>query len=216
MRRAFFALILLLTFTLSFSSVTLAAPAHIGASTELAIAKDLEATVSRVNANTGVWSKRPSSALEFGALNFKSGKDASDKEWMLFLPDYYFAIDVSAKNGSLPVDGSIQVTYNEGSNPNAPGHGLGYKATLTYCKTYFASTGDFKNNKTTDSILGKVLIKDGFTVPTSAVRADWLRIYVGIVTLDPKASPADPAGAEVFSPADKAGAYSGGLVITLM
>jgi hypothetical protein len=204
----------LVSLTLFFSSAALAAP--IAASTELAIAKDLEVKINRVNANDGSWDAKTVDALEFGALNFKSGTDGNGKQWTLFLPDYYFAIDVSAKKGSLPVNGSIQVTYVEGSNPNSPGHGLGYKATITYCNTYFASKGDLKNKKTTDSVLGKVLIKDGFALPVSAIKGGWLRLYVGIATLDPNAALPDPSGAEVFSPADKSGDYSGGIVVTLI
>jgi len=210
MKRLFLAFV----FFLSLASVSLAAP--IAASTELAIATDVEATVSRVDAASGAWTKQASRALEFGGLKLKTGKKPDGTEWSLFLPDYYYVIDIGPKKGTFPAHGSIQINYNEGANPNAPGHGLGYKATVTYCKTYFASRNDWKNKKTTDAILGKVLIKDGFSLPISAVEDGWLRLYVGIVTNDPNANPADPSGAEVFSGADKAGNYSGGLVITLI
>ena len=125
----------------------------------------------------------------------------------IYLPDHYFFIDIAPSGGSN-VD--VTLSYNEGANPNAPAHGLGWKATTTFMKV----TG---STETPLSALGpKKMLKDlsGEHITPAETSGAFLRVYLGIVTKDPSAAIPDPAASEVFSAADKPGSYDGALVIT--
>ncbi len=203
-------------------SVALAAPAPIAASTLLNVATDISAAVSQIDSKgtatptDDTWAIAPGGALAFGTLSLKTGTDPMGRTWSVFLPQYYFAIDIGFPDGGMPSGKSIVVAYGSDVRPPGATSGLGDKATITYCRTYFAAPGDWELNRTTDAVIEKKLLKDGNTVPTSAITGGWLRMYVGIVTLDPTAVPVDPAGAQIFSPSDITGTYSGAVTISLV
>jgi hypothetical protein len=222
MRLSILSLVTCVGLSVLFCSVALAAPGPIAASTTLNVATDISATVSQIDSKgtatptDDTWAAAPGGTLSFGTLSLKTGVDPQGRTWSVFLPQYYFAIDVGFPDGGMPTSKSIGVTYGSDVRPAGATKGLGDKATITYCKTYFAAPGDWALKKTTDSVIEKKLLKDGNTIVTSAIAGGWLRMYVGIVTLDPAAVPLDPAGADIFSPSDITGTYSGTITISLI
>jgi len=155
-------------------------------------------TATGVNFNTAV----NGSTLSFDPVTYRDNIG-------IYLPDHYFFIDVGPQAGSANVD--VTVSYVEGANPNSPSHGLGWKATIVFVKivgtteTFMSSHGPKKMLKdlSGEHVTAAELSGGGF-----------LRMYMGFVTKDPAAAIPDPAASEVFSAADRAGAYSGSLVIT--
>jgi hypothetical protein len=167
-------------------------------------------TVTRVDTSTtpNTRSAVSGSALSFGTLHLVTNTDGSS----LFLPNNYFVIDVAAVGGAGSTD--VTLAYTEGSNPNSPGHGLGYKSVATLVKV--SGSGSSQTEAVTAH--GKKKLIDFATAAEHVTPAElaggFLRIYTGIVTKDPAAVPLDPATSEVFSLGDKPGTYSGSLVIT--
>ncbi|MCA9399528.1 MAG: hypothetical protein KC684_04660 [Candidatus Omnitrophica bacterium] len=130
----------------------------------------------------------------------------------VFFPDHFFAIDIGTSGGAGTP--SVTVTYTEGSNPNSPGNGLGWKSTLTFVQV----TGLEPNQVETPLAAHgpKKLMKDlsGETVSSAEIAGGFLRMYAGIFTGDPNATIPEPANGEVFSLGDNAGSYSGTLTIS--
>lgn len=153
----------------------------------------------------------PASSLDFGPLTYFSGIDpVTSKSFSLFLPACFYAIDVGYAYGGSGSISQISVVYTEGATPQA--HGLGWKATATFVKKALDSSG----TELDDVLLpeGKQLLKDvNESFSLSTLGGGWLRLYVGVSTKDPTASPADPAEAETFGPADVPGDYNGTLEI---
>ena len=144
-------------------------------------------------------------SLSFNPLTF----EPTNK---IYLPNHFFAIDVAPVGGAG--NPNVSFTYTEGSNPNSPGHGLGFKWTATFVKV----TGP-TNSPVETGIAAhgpKKLLKDlaGETINKTEITGGFLRIYLGVVTLDPNATFKDPTGAEVFSNADAPGPYDGSLLIS--
>ncbi len=192
------------------ASLTLGAPGVVSAasltktftvSATVPAPSSVSISASSINAATKVSTLIGGTALSFDPLIF----DNTNKIW---LPAHYFAIDVGPGGGPGSTD--VTVSYTEGLNPNAPGHGLGWKTTATFMKvaggveTPIAAHGP------------KKMLKDLSSehVTTAELGSGILRLYVGVVTKDPTAAIPDPAASEVITNADKTGTYDGSLVIS--
>ena len=160
-------------------------------------------TAFNVNSATGAWTAVPGTALSFDPMTF----DATNQ---IYMPNHYFAVNAGPIAGAGSTD--VTITYTEGANPNnfsgGSGHGLGWKSTAAFARvsgtteTPLASHGPIK------------LLKDlnGEHITPAELGTGTFRMYLGI-ELNPLAA-GQPAGAEVFSAADRTGAYSGSLVVT--
>ncbi len=156
-------------------------------------------TASSVNATTGVFTPVAGAALTFNPMAF----DATNQIW---LPNHYFALDISATGGAGSTDATFK--YTEGANPNAPAHGLGWKSAATFVRV----NGTIETPLTGHGTNGKKLLKDVLSehiIPTELVGGR-LRAYLGVNTGDATT----PATGEVFSNADRAGTYAGTLLIS--
>ena len=148
--------------------------------------------------------------LSFDPMTFITTNNAN-----IYLPDHFFAIDVVAQGGAGSP--SATLTFSQTTNPNAPAHGLGWKATATFTKVTFKGPLPTDTTEAPMSAHGpKKLLKDvnGESITTAETAGGWLRVYVGVVTLDTTQTIPDPTGAEVFSNADKPGSYEGTLLIS--
>ncbi len=120
-----------------------------------------------VNSSTGAFTLAPGTALSFNPLTFNSTAGA-------YFPDHFFAVDVVASGGAGSP--SATVTYTEGTNPNSPAHGLGWKSTATFVKTTGSGTS------TTDTPMAahgpKKLLKDvgGESITSAETTGGWLRV----------------------------------------
>lgn len=158
-------------------------------------------------------------SLQFGELGLNTFIDpVTEAVNNIFLPQHYFAIDVGI-NGVYPDNGQISISYTDVVNPNAAQakEGLATHATLTFKKvtiTGVDTSGDPIEEETTLGS-GKYLLGDlPSGVTFASLRGGWLRLYAGIVNLDPDAAIPDPTGAEPFTPGDLGGAYEGYITLT--
>ncbi len=170
--------------------------------------------VSSVNTNTKQFTSVTGSSLSFDPMTFTPNIN-------IYLPNHYFAIDVVATGGAGSP--SANITYTESANhPNVgtTHGGLGSKATITFAKTTFVGKDQNGNDITSDALMGnhgpKKLLKNisGEAITSTETSGGWLRMYLGVNTGDVNAVPAEPAGSEVFSNADKPGSYTGTLLIS--
>ena len=167
-------------------------------------ATGLTLTVTPVNATTNVFGTPSTTAttIPFGTLTLNPSLG-------IYLPTNYYTIGISASGGAgTPI---VNVTYTEGTNPNAPGtstHGLGSKATATFLTV---------NGQTqTVSSLGKKRLIDLTgtagqlaTIPFGSYELVDVGIWSGSTV-----APADPTNGEPFSNSDVAGTYTGTLTFT--
>jgi hypothetical protein len=171
-------------------------------SADLDPATGVSITASSVNATTKVFTP-VGTALDFNPLIFNT----TSKIW---LPDHYFAIDVGTTGGGGSTD--TTVTYEEGSNPNSTstGHGLGWKSTATFMKVVGSTETGLSGHGP------KKMLKDlsGERILPAEVAGGYLRIYVGVVSKDPKATFLDPDASEPFTNVDMHGTYNGTLRVT--
>ena len=164
-------------------------------------ASSVNMTSSSINASNGTRTTVNGTALSFDPLTFNSANQ-------VWLPDHFFSTDLASVGGGGGTD--VTVNYTEGANPNNPSHGIGWKTTATFVKV----------SGTTETPLSahgpKKMLKDlnAEHITSTELAGGSLRIYTGIVTKDPTASIPDPSTSEVFTNADKPGAYDGSLVIT--
>lgn len=168
-------------------------------SASVPLATGVTFTASSVDAATNTFTPVTGTALSFDPMTF----DTTNQIW---LPNHYFAIDISASGGAGSTDATF--TYTEGTNPNSPGNGLGWKSSATFVRV----------NGTTETPLahgtsGKMLLKDlsGEHITPAELQGGRLRTYLGINTGDATT----PATGEVFSNADGAGNYTGTLLISV-
>ena len=152
---------------------------------------------SKVDSTSNQFTLLTGTALSFNPMTFNSVNS-------IYLPGHYFAIDVGSAGGAGIPD--VTVTYTEGTNPNNPGHGLGWKTTATFVKvvgtteTQLASHGPKKLLKDlSNEQIGFIEVVGGF-----------LRIYVGIIPGGTNV----PAGGEPFTNSDNPGTYEGTLFIS--
>ena len=126
----------------------------------------------------------------------------------IYLPAHYFVIESSLATGAGTQD--VTVAYTEGLNPNSATTrgGLGTKANIAF---------NMVTGPTTEVQVGthaKKLLKSLIGAPehitAAEIGSNLLKIYIGINTGDTSM----PAGGEVVTNLDKAGAYDGTLVVT--
>lgn len=173
--------------------------------------------------DTFVWT--PATSLAFGDLKLREGikkvvidgKDV-DLKWSLFLPDYFYAIDVGLSGGGFDPTKTVKVTYAKGTSPSGlptGDDGLGNRASITYAKVVLT---DWAKNKTADTFIEKVLLRYAKNEPLTAVSGGWLRLYVGVNTADPDALHPDPVSTEwkIFSASDPLGDYTADLTLSLI
>lgn len=175
------------------------------------------------------------SAVVATSLNFdpltlfkfnESGAEDPAGKYHVFLPNHFYSIDMSytytAGAGTI---NQISFTFQETAKPANQPNGLGRKATATTVKKRLLSDGSEAIEQLSDRIT-KVLLENvslaGITLPELAqfggTGSGWLRMYVGLVTKDPALGTADIENAsgtlaEVFSPGDLPGPYSGILTV---
>ena len=144
------------------------------------------------------------------------------RTYQAFLPSHYYAIDLGYTYGAGSAISSIGFAYAEGANPNAAnpdGGGLGSKATVSLVRKALDSEGEELPEEVSDTLETKVLLTDigSASVSMTELAGGWLRVYVGLVTKNPELDASDvefTEEAEVFSPGDIPGGYSGTLTIT--
>jgi len=164
------------------------------------IASSVGINAFSVNSVSGARTAVAGTALSFDPLLYQANLG-------IYLPDHYFIIESSLASGAG--NQNVVVTYTEGANPNAPGHGLGWKTVATFNKVV---------GNTESQIAGhsKKMLKDlagaGVTITGAQLGTALLKLYVGVVTGDPALG--EPAGSEVISNADTQGLYDGSLKIT--
>ncbi len=126
----------------------------------------------------------------------------------IYLPDHFYVIESGLTSGAGTQ--SVTVAYTEGLNPNSgtTKGALGTKANVAF---------NMVTGPTTEVAVpghAKKLLKNIISTPESLTAAELgsnlLKIYIGINTGDASM----PAGGEVISNLDKAGAYDGTLVVT--
>lgn len=164
------------------------------------------------------WTEVTMYQLNFGDLEHKtfSNPDPNGAPFQAFLAKHYFSVDMSyiyQGTGGANIN-QITVQYTEGEMPSGQIHGLGYKASIAFVRKAMISKTAEKPETEADTI-GKYLLKDitgGRTVLLSSLAGGWLRLYIGIVSDPEKLGIID---AEVFSPGDVSGKYSGTIVIKI-
>ncbi len=158
-------------------------------------------TAHSVNAATNVWTLVTGTALNFDPMTY-------DLTNQIYRPDHYFVINAGPIAGAGSTD--VTVSYTEGANPNTAvgGHGLGWKTVATFVKV----SGTTETNLAAHG--PKKLLKDltAEHITPAELGTGTFRMYTGI-ELNPAAT-GEPAGAEVFSAADRVGSYTGSLVVT--
>ena len=87
-------------------------------------------------------------------------------------------------------------------------------ATATFMKAIWDPDGVFEQ-----PLAGhgpKQLLKDVVSeqITNTELAGGWLRMYIGVVTMDPSATYPDPSNAEFFTNSDMPGAYNGSLQIS--
>lgn len=162
-------------------------------------------TIAATNITTGatpVYTPVAGTALAFGTLSY----DAING---IYIAPHYFSITAGPQAGAGTT--SVTVTYTEGANPNnvagGSGKGLGYKSKATFVKVAGTTETPIAAH---GGATGKKLIDvNGLAVSSTDLGGGIFKMYVGVVT-----DPTGLTGAEVFSGADKPGAYSGTLVVS--
>ena len=190
---------LLLLGQVAMAQTTLTVSAAIPAAT------GLQLTVTPINGTTGVAGTPSATAttIPFGTLIYNAANG-------IYLPQNYFSVAVGATGGAgTPI---VAVTYAEGTNPNGgTNNGLGVKTTATFV------TANPSTNVETVSSLGKKRLIDltGTAGELSTIPAgQYEKIYVGVWTGNPTATPVDPTNGQPFTNADAPGTYTGTLTFT--
>lgn len=172
--------------------------------------------------DTFIWT--PATSLAFGNLILNEGIKSViidgkpvDLKWSLFLPKYFYAIDVGLSGGGFDPSKTVTVTYTKVAAPTGlpvGDDGLGNRASITYAKVELT---DWAKNLTKDTFLEKVLLRNAKNESLTAVTGGWLRLYVGVNTADPNALHPDPVLPEwkIFTSSDPLGDYSADLTLSL-
>lgn len=122
-----------------------------------------------------------------------------NSEFGIYLPDFFFAIDVAPQDGAgVP---SVLIEYTDTQNPNGGAdNGLGAKAVGTAVRV----EGTEETTLAQDTLSGI----DGTNIPARDIQGGFLRFYLGISTGEP-GTPGVP-----FSNGDQPGSYEGTLTLT--
>jgi len=156
-------------------------------------------------------------SLSFDPLTLLTGTSSAGVPFSVFLPDHFFSIDMAYTYGGGATISQISFAFTGTEPAGQPvGSGLGVKATATFVRKRIV--GGVEATETAADRISKVLLGnvDTASVLLSDLSQGWLRVYVGLVTKDPALPAGDvelTSAAQVFSPGDVPGAYSGTLTI---
>lgn len=208
-------LILAVGLTLLLTSVALAASFTVGSTLPQG---GLTTKITAVQANspydgsTDSWTALPAASdLSFGTL--AELVDPVTGPLGVFGPSdrRYYAIDIAiGGGGGLPTTGGVSVVYTPGAND------AGNKYVAAFVGITWAAPPVLPSAYVvTPLIANKLLtnVNEDFTPLNTYFSGKWVRMYLGIVT-NP-AGAGMPAGAQAFTGADAAQAYTGTLAITL-
>jgi len=161
-------------------------------------------TVTPINGTTGVAGTPSTTAttIPFGTLTYNATSG-------IYLPVNYYSVAIGTSGGAgTPI---VAVTYTEGTNPNGASNGLGVKTVAT-----FVTANPVSNVETVSSLGKKRLIDltgtagELSTIPTG----QYEKVYVGVWTGNPSATPLDPTNGQPFTNGDAPGTYTGTLTFT--
>ena len=160
-------------------------------------------TIPAANSATFTVSKVINNQFQATGNNNLSFTTTFDAENNTFLGDFFYAIDVAPGGGAGGVD--IDIDYADTSVNT----GLGTHAIGTVVKAT-------SNPADGEQLLKREILDDlnNVTIFGNQVTGGFMRMYVGLATGDPDASPAEPASAVPFNTGDAPGLYSGTLTLT--
>ncbi|MFH0827045.1 MAG: hypothetical protein V1923_04065 [Candidatus Omnitrophota bacterium] len=169
-------------------------------------------------ANPSDWADTTNyTSLDFDPLTLLTGT-ANGIPFSVFLPNHFYSIDMAYTYGGGAAITQMSFLFTGTEPAGQPiGSGLGVKGTATLVKKRIVN--GVEAPETGGDRIAKVLLRDVSTVNVllTDIAQGWLRMYVGLVTKDP----ALPAGdielgseAQVFSPGDVPGSYTGSLTIS--
>lgn len=200
------------------------------AKTEMPTATGFLLSVSKVASNgetdpaLHTWSANPApqTTLDMGPLTRLSGTASVeypvgsgtmvDRTWVVFLPEFYFAVDVGI-NGGLNPDKDFVVNLvadSETIDGVATSNGLGPRGNVAYVRTELT---DWLANTTVDTLRQKRRYNETVTITAADIEGGWLRMYVGTANGNPT-PPGDAAGSKLFTPDSLKGLYEAQLQIT--
>ncbi len=201
-------LLLLIQTATSFASTTFTISATVPLATGVGF------TVSQVNATTGVFKTEPPgfTALNFGTLTYTNVGTTSAPSY-IFLPSYYWAIDIATVGGAGAPD--TTVTYTNGAVPSGATSTLGVKGTVMFVKETYTGTTTPPTETAIPGIPKKRYVDlSALHIPYNDVTGGWLRAYVGIWNGNTTQTYPDPANGQPFTAADAAGTYTGTMTFT--
>ena len=160
-------------------------------------------SVSQVTpGNPDVFTPVNTTDLDFGQLSLDTTNN-------IFLPAYYWVIDVGANGAGMP---NLQFSYTDTANPNGAlnnGTGLGGHGTIAYSEVVTNANG----SQTVNLIRGEALQQANTSggISNTDYPNGFLRISVGVATGD---STLQEGNATPFTATDQPGNYSGTVTIT--
>lgn len=165
------------------------------------------------NGNITSFIVQNTTTLDFATLPFVT-KDSQGNTLNIFLPQFFWAVDVGSLGAGNP---DVQVEYVDGDNPNTTAGnnraGLTKKGILTSFRVEQSTNqqGDLVDNpillssNTLSAFTGA-----GQTINETQITGGFLRFFLGISTGDT----GEAAGAEPFTALDAPGTYSGTMTLT--
>jgi hypothetical protein len=163
----------------------------------------------------------PANPEASNTLNFTTTLTQFEGGDSAFLGDNFYALDIFPTGGAGLLN--VNVTYADTQNQNGPlndGSGIGGKGIATVVRAPIEI--DTQNPAFFDEVqLSRTLLQDvpaiilASDIEDPLARASFMRMYVGLATGDPAATPPEPAGAVPFNLADQPGIYSGLLTLTV-
>ncbi len=180
-------------------------------------ASGVDFVVSKVtadaNGNITSFTTQNTTTLDFATLPFVS-KSASGATLNIFVPQFFWAVDVGALGAGNP---DVQVQYTDQQNPNSTAGnsraGLLKKGILTSFRVQQTTN---QQGQTVDNpiLLSSNTLSNfvgaGQTINETQINGGFLRFFVGIST----GAATEPSGAEPFTALDAPGTYSGTLTLT--
>lgn len=163
----------------------------------------------------------PANPEQSNTLNFTTTLTQFQDGSSAFLGDNFYAIDVFPTGGAGLLN--VNVTYADTQNQNGSlndGTGIGGKGIATVVRAPIEI--DSQNPAFFDEAqLSRTLLQDvpaiifASDIEDPQARASFMRMYVGLATGDPAATPPEPVGAVPFNLVDQPGLYSGLLTLTV-
>lgn len=242
MKKSFLVLLIALSFVMGISSIVLA-QSYV-TQTTMPMATGVTVTASRIDSKgtetpaDDTWAANPGLNLDMGSLiknegtALITGPDGITRNltWVVYLPQFYFALDVGL-NGGIDTSRFVHLAF---SNPTLdevaitdPTIGLGKRGNMFYSKTYLPTPADWIINHTVDSPVASIGLDgngshkrrfdDPQSVPMSDVVGGWLRLYFGTANGNPTPGfgvDKDAFDSLLFSPSDPTGVYKATITLT--